>query len=99
MNQYAKQGGKKDALQPTIVNALRGRGASVIVIHRPCDLIVGYGGHTLLVEIKSPPDISHRSKKKELSPEQIEFRATWRGAPVHVIRRLEDIGPLLEAHR
>jgi hypothetical protein len=42
-----------DANQDQIVVALRAAGASVWIISLPVDLLVGYKGHTFLVEIKT----------------------------------------------
>jgi hypothetical protein len=65
-----------DANQPAIVDALERIGASVYILSKPLDLLVGYQGRNWLVEIKDgskPPSARH------LTPAQIDFCATWRG--------------------
>ena len=51
------------------------------------DLIVGYGGVTWLLEVKSD---GTKSRKGELSPEQIKFHAEWRGGIIATVRTLEE---------
>jgi hypothetical protein len=73
--------GKPDSTQAEIVAAAKALGASVAVttaVGRGFpDLIVGYRGQTLLVEVKSPTGA--------LRPSQMAFRETWRGGPFVVI--------------
>jgi len=61
-----------DANQEQIVSALRAAGASVWIIGLPVDLLVGYHGHTFLVEIKS-------TNKARLTGLQADFFANWQG--------------------
>jgi hypothetical protein len=61
-----------DATQDQVVSALRAAGAYVWVISLPVDLLVGYNGHTYLVEVKSGP-------QKRLTKLQQEFFAKWIG--------------------
>ena len=61
-----------DANQAAIVNALRTAGAYVWVIGLPVDLLVGYKGHTFLVEVKT-------TSKKRLTALQAAFFETWCG--------------------
>jgi len=61
-----------DATQEQIVSALRAAGAYVWIIGLPVDLLVGYGGVTYLVEVKSGP-------KKALTKLQQDFFAKWVG--------------------
>jgi len=63
---------KVDANQEQIVSALRAAGAYVWIISLPVDLLVGYKGHTFLVEIKS-------TSKKRLTPLQADFFKNWCG--------------------
>jgi len=62
-----------DANQTQIVSALRGAGAFVCVIGLPVDLLVGYKGHTFLVEIKD-------GSKKRLTKLQADFFENWSGS-------------------
>ena len=62
-----------DANQAQIVSALRAAGAYVWIIGLPVDLLVGYKGHTFLVEIKNGP-------KKSLTGLQADFFENWSGS-------------------
>ena len=61
-----------DANQDQIVVALRAAGASVWIISLPVDLLVGYKGHTFLVEIKT-------GSKERLTALQADFFESWGG--------------------
>ena len=61
-----------DANATQVVTALRAAGAYVWIIGLPVDLLVGYKGHTFLVEIKDGP-------KKRLTALQEAFFAKWDG--------------------
>jgi hypothetical protein len=61
-----------DANQDQIVVALRAAGANVWIISLPVDLLVGYKGHTFLVEIKT-------DAKKRLTALQEDFFESWGG--------------------
>ena len=62
-----------DANQDQIVVALRAAGAYVWIISLPVDLLVGYKGHTFLVEIKT-------GAKKRLTALQQDFFENWGGS-------------------
>ena len=64
---------KVDQNQDQIVSALRAVGAYVWVIGLPVDLLVGYKGHTFLVEVKNGP-------RKRLTPLQADFFENWSGS-------------------
>jgi hypothetical protein len=61
-----------DANQAAIVEALRSAGAFVWIIGLPVDLLVGYKGHTFLVEVKT-------TSKKRLTALQETFFQNWCG--------------------
>lgn len=61
-----------DANQAAIVEALRSAGAFVWIIGLPVDLLVGYKGHTFLVEVKT-------TSKKRLTALQEAFFQNWCG--------------------
>jgi len=63
---------REDANQDQIVIALRAAGANVWIISLPVDLLVGYKGHTFLVEIK-------RTAKSRFTPLQADFFESWGG--------------------
>ena len=68
-----RRAARVDATQEAIVSALRAAGAYVWVIGLPVDLLVGYKGHTFLVEIKT-------DSKKRLTKLQADFFENWSGS-------------------
>ena len=62
-----------DANQTAVVSALRAAGAYVWIIGLPVDLLVGYKGHTFLVEVKDGP-------RKRLTALQQDFFDNWSGS-------------------
>lgn len=67
-----RRAARVDANQEQIISALRAAGAYVWIIGLPVDLLVGYKGHTWLLEVKS-------DRKKKLTQLQQDFFATWTG--------------------
>lgn len=71
---------KVDANQPEIVEALRKCGCTVLHLHAVgggCpDILVGFRKVNVLVEIK---DGSKPPSKRNLTPDQEDFFASWRG--------------------
>ena len=61
-----------DANQAKIVQALRDAGAYVWILGLPVDILVGYKGKTVLVEVKDGP-------KKRLTGLQADFFENWGG--------------------
>jgi hypothetical protein len=81
-----RRAAKIDANQPEIVNALRAVGAQVFSlaavgqgIH---DLLVGYRDSTVLIEVK---DGSKPPSARQLTDDQIEWHAAWRGGRCVVV--------------
>ena len=68
-----RRAARVDANQAQIVSALRAARAYVWIIGLPVDLLVGYKGHTFLVEIKNGP-------KKRLTGLQTDFFENWSGS-------------------
>ncbi len=75
-----RRAARTDANQAEIVKALRATGASVAITSAVGggfpDLVCGHRGRNWLLECKDgrkPPSA------RELTPDQIEFKATWRG--------------------
>jgi hypothetical protein len=71
-----------DANQPAIVAALRAEGCTVAVLNDLVDLAVGFGGLTMLAEVKD----GNKPLKKG---RQQEFHDKWTGG-VYMLRRVED---------
>jgi hypothetical protein len=68
-----RRAARVDANQAQIVSALRAAGAYVWIIGLPVDLLVGYKGHTFLVEVKDGP-------RKRLTALQQDFFDNWSGS-------------------
>ena len=75
-----------DANQKEIVEALRKAGCSVFVASTVGkgfpDLIVGKGGRTVLVEIKT--------KKGKLTEDQVHFYENWKGSAIIIVRTIDE---------
>ena len=76
-----RRAARVDATQATIVSALRAAGCKVWIIGLPVDLLVGKGGHTVLVECKT--------KRGKYTPLQEAFMADWTGGTVATIRDVD----------
>lgn len=83
-----RRAARVDENQAAIVAALRQAGASVWVIGLPVDILVGYRGQTMPMEIKrligkrAPKAAPHTALQRE-------FMATWRGGPVATVTDVE----------
>lgn len=79
-----------DANQPQIIAALRKAGASVQPLHTVGggvpDLLVGYRGRNLLIEVK---DGGKPPSARELTEDQVIWIEFWRGG-VHLATSVED---------
>ena len=77
---------KVDRNQPEIVAALRAIGATVQPLHTVGrgvpDLLVGWRGANLLLEVKD-------GAGKGLTPDQVEWHCQWRGQ-VCIVRSVDD---------
>lgn len=82
-------GNRRDMNEAEIVAALVTCGASVTRISAPGapDLLVGFRGRTLLVEVKAA--------KGKLTASQERWIADWRGDRVHVVRSVDEALRLL----
>lgn len=87
-----RRAARTDANQQAIVDALRAAGASVQVIGKPVDLLVGYRGRNLLMECK---DGGKTPGNRPLTKAQKAFVPAWGGHVVivldaaHALRMLE----------
>jgi hypothetical protein len=68
-----RRAARVDANQAQIVSALRAAGANVWILGLPVDLLVGYKGWTILMEVKDGP-------KKRLTALQRDFFENWPGS-------------------
>lgn len=81
-----RRAAKVDKNQTEIVAALRAAGASVVPLHavgNGCpDLLVGYGGKNLLIEVKDETGRAvnkGRDLSKALTKDQHKFHFFWQG--------------------
>ncbi len=81
-----RRAARTDANQAVIVRELRDRGALVILLGQPVDLLVGYRGAWALVEVKAGP----RSK---IQPSQKAFleQCQLHGVPCLLFDDLDDV--------
>ena len=85
---------RRDANEPEIVKALQAAGAKVQPLDPGKggvpDLLVGYHGRTLLLEVKNPARVGGRENKSKTLQKQTDFRKAWTGDPVRVVETVED---------
>ena len=74
-----RRASRTDSNQRELVEALKKIGAKCIFIGKPVDLLVGYRGKNLLLEVKRP---DKREWKSALTQEQKNFVETWPGEVV-----------------
>ena len=77
-----------DANQAEIVAALRAAGASVWIIGLPVDLLVGFRGQSLLMEVKTVTG-KRNPKPSRHTQLQKDFMLTWRGGAVSTVTDVE----------
>lgn len=82
----------RDANHGDIVRALEAAGRSVLDLSAvgkgAPDLLVGWSGHMVLMEVKNPEGRDHGSCA--LLPDQERWHATWKGTRVVVVRNVEE---------
>lgn len=85
-----RRAAKVDENQNEIVKALRAVGASVQTLaavgHGVPDLLVGYQGKTILIEVKDgrkPPS------ERRLTEDQLKWHGAWTGGPVAIVTDVE----------
>jgi Holliday junction resolvase len=75
-----------DTNHKEIVESLRKLGATVVSLaamkHGCPDLLVGYAGETVLMEIK-------RDAKAKFTPDQLDFLGKWRGGAISRVDSVE----------
>lgn len=81
-----RRAAKVDANQEQVVQALRAAGAVVQILAAVGkgvpDLLVGYQGKTLLLEVK---DGNKPPSERRLTEDQIKWHGAWRGGPLAVV--------------
>jgi hypothetical protein len=81
-----RRAAKVDANQEQIVEALRTAGATVQTLAAVGkgvpDLLVGFQGKTLLLEVK---DGRRPPSERRLTEDQLKWHGAWRGGPVAIV--------------
>ena len=87
-----RRAAKRDMNEAAIVTALERVGATVERLSGANipDLLVGYRGVNVLMEVKQPAGKQGGTSHRELLPGQAEWHATWRGAAPVVVRSVAD---------
>lgn len=78
-----RRAAKRDANEPAIVEALEGMGAVVERTSKPLDLVVLVGSVIALADVKDP-------KRGRITDDQQTFIKKWDGAPIYILRTVED---------
>lgn len=93
-----RRAAKVDANHQEIVHTLRSVGASVqslATVGNGCpDLLVGWNGKTILMEVK---DGAKAPSARRLSEEQIKWHSDWNGGPLLVVHSSESALYVLRA--
>lgn len=75
-----------DANQTAIVSALEAAGATVEIIGKPVDLLVGKAGRWMMMEVKDGQKVKSAQK---LTAAQVKFFDKWAGYPLAVVDSAE----------
>lgn len=82
-----RRAARRDDNEKEIVVALRKAGAYVSFVDEPCDLIVGYKGRTILLEVK---DGSKPPSARKLTPNEQKFHDEWTGGSLYVVTSIQE---------
>jgi hypothetical protein len=82
-----RRAARRDDNEKEIVFALRKAGAYVTFVDTPCDLIVGYQGRTIMLEVK---DGSKPPSARKLTPNEQKFHDDWTGGELYVVTCIEE---------
>ena len=90
MDNEMRRAARTDSNQEEIVKALRAVGATVQSLagvgHGVPDLLVGYQGKTILMEVK---DGNKSPSHRELTPDQVKWIDAWTGGSVYIIDNVD----------
>lgn len=83
-----RRAAKRDTNEAAIVTSLERFGATVERLSGADipDLLVGYRGVNVLLEVKRPAGAKGGTSHRDLLPGQERWRAGWKGGPVAVVR-------------
>lgn len=96
ISEAMRRAARVDENQALIVKALRGCGASVRFLSEGNglpDLLVGYNGHTILMEVK---DGKKPPSARELTPLEEAFHRDWKGGKLAVVTSTEEALDILK---
>ena len=79
LNRYAK---RIDANQDAVISALKAAGASVLVLSKPLDLLVGINGRLALFEVK---DGNKPLSQRKPTKAQEKFLDDWGNYPICIV--------------
>jgi hypothetical protein len=77
---------RTDSNHSEIAEAFEALGFSVWKVNDVVDLIIGYGGVSVLVEIK---DINKPPSKRRLTPREEKFWSSWKGG-IELVESIDD---------
>lgn len=93
-----RRAAKIDANHEQIVSVARAYGATVqslAAVGNGCpDLLIGYRGYTILVEIK---DGTKMPSQRRLTEKQLDWHGNWNGGPLSIITDVEGMEHLLRS--
>jgi Holliday junction resolvase len=94
---------RRDENEPEIIAALEARGIDVTPIQgrgkkEPPDLLCGFAGLTVLIEVKRDYDYATTKRGKpyvehvrgKLTPDQTKWHREWKGQPVVIARTVQE---------
>lgn len=92
MSSNVRHNAKRDSNEPEIVEYLRKAGCKVDRISGTGtpDLLVGFHGHNILMEVKMPG--------KKLRPAQEDWHAEWTGQKV-IVESIDDAAKVIESYK
>ena len=93
---FMRYANRIDANQNSIVDALRQCGATVRIISQGGgipDLLVGYNGYTILMEVK---DGNKVPSARKLTEDEQKFFEEWRGGMLAIVNNVEEALELLK---
>lgn len=82
-----RRAARRDDNEQEIVKALRKAGAYVAYIDTPADLVVGYKGRTIILEVK---DGNKPPSARKLTPNEQKFHDEWTGGPLHIVTCIQE---------
>jgi hypothetical protein len=94
-----RRAARVDANQEQIVSALRAYGATVRVVTQGNgipDLLVGYKGHTLLLEVKDGKKVP---SARVLTPAEKKFFEEWTGGMLAIVNSAEEAIEILKSFK